>query len=54
MNTGDYLPFKTETLPECFSMTTGRAEQRFLHIRNIPVDDLASEPIVLEVEWETT
>ena len=54
MNTGDYLPFKTETLPECFSMTTGRAEQRFLHIRNIPVDDLAGEPIVLEVEWETT
>ena len=51
MNTHDDLPFAAEVLPEHFNGQTGRAEQVFLHIRGIPVDDLASEPIVLEIEW---
>jgi hypothetical protein len=51
MNTGAYLPFKAEILPEHFSGKTGQAEQVFLHIRGIPVDDLACEPVVIEVEW---
>ena len=45
------LPFAAEVLPEHFNGQTGRAEQIFLHLRGIPVDDLASEPIVLEIEW---
>lgn len=51
LNTGGELPFRAQVLPEHFSGKTGRAEQVYLHIRCIPVDDLASEPIVLEVEW---
>ena len=46
-----YLPFGVEPLPDYFSGKTGLAEQ-YLHIWDIPVDDLASEPIVLEVEWK--
>jgi len=51
MNTHQLLDFKAEILPEFFSGETGRAEQVFLHIRGLPVDDLASEPIVIEVTW---
>jgi len=51
MNTGKPLPFKAEILPEHFNGKTGRAEQVFLHIRGIPVDDLSCEPIVLEIVW---
>ena len=51
MNTHADLPFAAEVLPEDCNGKTGRAEHVFLHIRGIPVDDLASEPIVLEVEW---
>ncbi len=51
MNTGASLPFKEEILPEFFDGKTGRAETVFLHIRGIPIDDLVSEPIVLEIEW---
>ena len=48
LNTGKALPFAFDLLPEYFS--NGQA-QRFLHITNIPVDDLASEAIVIEIEW---
>ena len=51
LNTGDVLPCKAEVLPDYFSGVTGKAEQVYLHIRGIPVDELASEPIVLEVTW---
>ena len=52
MNTHAELPFACEILPEAIDSATGRAEQVFLHIRHIPVDELACEPIVIEVEWE--
>lgn len=48
MNTGKELKFKYEPLPEYFS--EGRAKY-YLHISGIPVDDLASEPIVIEISW---
>ncbi len=51
MNTGEALCFKEDVLPEYFSMDTGRAETVFLHITGIPIDELQSEPIVLEIEW---
>jgi len=51
MNTGEALPFGIRVLPESFDGKTGRAERSFLHIRNIPADDLADEPIVLEISW---
>ena len=51
MNTGEYLECLIERLPEFFNGKTGLAEVEFLHIRGIPVDELASEPIVLEIEW---
>jgi alpha-L-fucosidase len=48
MNTGKALPFAIDLLPEYFS--NGQALP-FLHITGIPVDDLASEAIVIEIEW---
>ena len=51
MNTGENLPFKVDALPEYFNFYNGRAEREFLHIVNIPVDDLAGEAIVIEIEW---
>ncbi|MEE1239800.1 MAG: alpha-L-fucosidase [Acutalibacteraceae bacterium] len=50
LNTGKELPFKTEILPEFLDPDTGKGLE-FLHIQKIPVDDLANEPIVVEVEW---
>lgn len=52
MNTGAALPFAAEVLPSYFNGKTGQAEQVYLHIRNIPADELASEPVVIEVEWQ--
>lgn len=52
MNTGAELPFKEVLLPGGTNPSTGRAEQVFLHIRNIPVDELSQEPIVLEIQWD--
>ena len=49
LNTGEALPFAAEKLPEYF--TNGVAEHTYLHIRNIPVDDLSQEPVVLEITW---
>jgi len=51
MNTDEPLEFAEEPLPEYFSGETGKAEQIFLHICGIPVDALADEPIVIEIEW---
>ena len=48
LNTGKALPYAIDPLPEYFS--NGQA-QYFLHITGIPVDDLASEAIVIEIEW---
>lgn len=50
MNNGEELPFKVELLPEYANFQTGMG-QEFLHIRNIPINDLEAEPIVLEIEW---
>lgn len=50
MNTGAELPFEICKLPEYLDDETGIAKT-FLHIRGIPIDELESEPIVLEVEW---
>ncbi len=48
MNTGEELSFRNELLPEFHS--NGQAV-RFLHVFGVPTDDLASEPIVVEIEW---
>ena len=48
LNTGKALPFAFDLLPEYFS--NGQALP-FLHITGIPVDDLANEAIVIEIEW---
>ena len=48
MNTGEQLGFKNELLPEFHS--NGEAV-RFLHVFGVPVDELAGEPIVVEIEW---
>lgn len=50
MNTNQKLEYKIEILPEYF-MKTGRSEDMYLHITGIPADELASEPIVIEIEW---
>jgi alpha-L-fucosidase len=50
LNTGKELPFKEELMPGFFDMKTGYAKKH-LHIQNIPINSLESEPIVLEVEW---
>ncbi len=51
MNTGTALEFAAERLPEFFNGNTGMAEDIFLHVWGIPVDDLSDEPIVIEIEW---
>ena len=51
MNTGEELPFRVQRLPNYFDGMTCRAEQAYLRIYNIPVDELAQEPIVLEIQW---
>lgn len=48
MNTGEQLSCAIEPLPEYYSY--GRAKT-YLHISGIPVDELASEPIVIEITW---
>ena len=50
MNTGKALVCKEEILPEFFDGETGVGNV-YLHISGIPIDDLVSEPIVLEIEW---
>ena len=49
MNTGAELPVAIEPLPDYF--VNGVAKHHYLHIWDIPVDELGCEPIVLEVTW---
>ena len=51
MNTGSALSFKEEYLPELFGQGIDPARKKCLHVAGIPVDALASEPIVIEIEW---
>ena len=51
LNTGEELPFAIELLPNFFDLETGKADGEYLHITNIPIDELENEPIVVEVEW---
>lgn len=50
LNTGEELSYKVELLPGYFDMKTGKAWE-FLHITGIPVNELESEPIVIEIMW---
>ena len=50
LNTGEYLKFKIEQMPEWFDMKTGIADT-MLHISGIPTDELVSEAIVIEITW---
>ena len=50
VNTGKELNAKIETLPEFFDFYTGFG-RTFLHITGVPVDELAAEPVVIEIEW---
>ncbi len=51
MNTGEPLDFAIRQLPDDFDGGLSMMKTLSLHIRNIPVDDLAQEPIVLEITW---
>jgi len=51
LNTNQQLPCAIETLPNYFNGVSGIAEHKYLHIWDIPVDELPEEPIVLEVTW---
>ena len=48
LNMGKDLPFGIDRLPEFAKNGVG---QFYLHIHDIPSDDLANEPIVIEIEW---
>lgn len=50
MNTGEALSFEVCKLPEYLDDETGIAKT-FLHISGIPIDELESEPIVVEILW---
>ncbi len=52
LNTGKDLQFAFERLPEFFNGKTGIAEQEYLHITGIPIDELSDEAIVIEIEIE--
>lgn len=53
MNTGAELPCGEDLLPDFLDIVTWESGicTPYLHIYNIPVDDLDSEPLVVEVEW---
>ena len=51
LNTNEELNFDEIYLPEFFSPSADCFGKRCLHIYGIDVDSLASEPIVLEVDW---
>ena len=52
MNTGETLAFHIAPHLLLLDSDTGIAKDGCLHITGIPVDDLAQEPIVLELTWE--
>lgn len=49
LNTDSELHYAVEKLPEYF--TESGIAISYLHITGIPIDDLASEAIVIEIEW---
>ncbi len=51
LNNKQELDYKIEFLPE-FRNENGKCVEKFLHIENIPVDDLQNEPIIIEIEWQ--
>jgi alpha-L-fucosidase len=51
MNTDELLNANIEYLPEFFNGDNGKCEDKYLHITGIPIDDLANEPVVIEIEW---
>lgn len=51
LNTGEDLDFEIEIMPAYFDLETGKGDAEYLHISNIPIDDLENEPIVIEIEW---
>ncbi|MBQ8311000.1 MAG: alpha-L-fucosidase [Clostridia bacterium] len=50
LNNDARLPANIELLPEFFDGKTGKAYS-YLHISEIPVDELVNEAIVIEIEW---
>ena len=50
LNTGAELSYAIEKTPDEFSMDTGVA-CTLLRIHGIPIDELASEAVVVEIEW---
>ena len=50
MNTGEELPFAVRKLPLLY-YGENRTFPELLQIREIPVDELVGEPIVIEIEW---
>lgn len=50
MNNNTQIPFELDYLPE-FRNGKGICDAKFLHIMDIPVDDLSTEPIILEITW---
>lgn len=51
MNNGKPLRIRCEKLPGLFDGETGFAKGPYVSICDIPVDDFAAEPIVIEIEW---
>ena len=51
MNTGAFLAFSEQKLPGFIDPETGVIGCERLCICDIPVDELAAEPIVLEIDW---
>lgn len=53
MNTGAELPYSVDILPDFLDLVTWQSGicTPYLHIFNIPVDELVSEPLVIEIEW---
>ena len=54
LNNNATLPFEVTHLPflNGFNETARIEGPSVLNIYNIPTDDFAAEPIVIEVEWE--
>lgn len=51
MNTGADLRYSIEILHDYFDIATGACDGEYLHIYNIPTDELLDQPIVIEIEW---
>ena len=51
LNDGRHLPFAVEYLPSFFSGDKPYAHPAFLHIREIPVNEITDEPLILKLEF---